>query len=249
MTLDRDLFRQLANLLGILAAFAINVLTNIRPPTGRNIGEISNTVFQNVLITPANYAFAIWGLIYLGLLSLGVYQALPENKTRFRFLGYGLAIASLWQIIWVYLFQYGFYPLSLLAMLGILLALIWLYLRLPALSGRQRWFLSYPVSLYLGWISVATIVNGAIALYWLQWDGFGIDGSIWTAIILGIGVILGIYMANRRKDRVFAGVFLWAFVAIAVKHFAIPLIAGTAIGAAILVVIACLVPPLPMPRN
>lgn len=233
MNLDRDLLRQLANLLGIVAAFFTNVLTNIRPPTGRNIGEISNTVFQNVLIIPANYAFAIWGLIYLGLFALGIYQALPNNKTRFRRMGYWLAIASICQIIWVYLFQYGFYLLSILAMLGILVSLIFLYLRLDiareSVNSKQRWLINSPVSLYLGWISVATIVNVASGLYSLKWDGFGIGASVWTVIMLVIAAILAIYIVFERKDSVYAGVFVWAFVAIAVKHSTIPMIAGGAI--------------------
>jgi hypothetical protein len=233
MNLDRDLLRQLANLLGILAAFFINVLTNIRPPTGRNIGEISNTVFQNVLIIPANYAFAIWGLIYLGLFAFGFYQARRENKIRTRYLGYWLAIASVCQIIWVFLFQYGFYTLSIVAMLGILVALILLYLRLEPARGRERWWINYPVSLYMGWISVATIVNVASALYSLEWNGFGIDPAIWTVIMLVIAAILGIYAAVKQKDIVYAGVFVWAFVAIAVKHSDTIIISATAILAAI----------------
>ncbi|MDP8966369.1 MAG: tryptophan-rich sensory protein, partial [Cyanobacteriota bacterium] len=54
---DRDILRQVLNLTAILAAFGVNVLANIAPFNGLTIGEISNTVFRNVLITPANYAF------------------------------------------------------------------------------------------------------------------------------------------------------------------------------------------------
>ncbi len=57
--------RQWANLMAIIAAFGINVLANLAPFNGLTIGEISNTVFRDVKIIPANYAFAIWGLIYL----------------------------------------------------------------------------------------------------------------------------------------------------------------------------------------
>ncbi|MGL4622150.1 MAG: tryptophan-rich sensory protein, partial [Chroococcidiopsis sp.] len=64
----------LATLFAILATLGVNVLSNFFPVRGLNIGEIANTILQGVQITPANYAFAIWGLIYLGLIAYGIYQ-------------------------------------------------------------------------------------------------------------------------------------------------------------------------------
>jgi hypothetical protein len=240
MNFDRDRLRQELNLFAILAAFITNIFANVRPLNGENIGAISNTVFSDVLIIPANYAFAIWGLIYLGLISLGIYQALAFNKTelRLRQLGYELAIASGFQIIWVILFQYRFFSLSLLAMLGILIPLIRLYLRLEInrfiVNRKQSLLVNTPISIYFAWITVATIVNAASVLDWLNWNGWGIAPSIWTIIIMIIGAIIAIFVGLRRKDRAFVGVFIWAFLAIAVKHISLPLIAITAIILAII---------------
>jgi hypothetical protein len=240
MNFDRDRLRQELNLFAILAAFITNIFANVRPLNGENIGAISNTVFSDVLIIPANYAFAIWGLIYLGLISLGIYQALAFNKTepRLRQLGYELAIASSFQIIWVILFQYRFFTLSLLAMLGILIPLIRLYLRLEInrfiVNRKQGLLINTPISIYFAWITVATIVNAASVLDWLNWNGWGIAPSIWTMIIMIIGAVIAIFVGLRRKDRAFVGVFIWAFLAIAVKHISLPLIAITAILLAII---------------
>ncbi|MGD1918944.1 MAG: hypothetical protein ACFCAD_08635 [Pleurocapsa sp.] len=74
--------RQIITLVSIFAAFGMNIIANINPPNGLSIGAISNRFFSNVLITPANYAFAIWGIIYLGLISFGIYQVLPSQKTN-----------------------------------------------------------------------------------------------------------------------------------------------------------------------
>ena len=73
---NSDMIRQWSNLIAILATFLMNIYVNISPPGGQTIGEISNTIFKDVLITPASYAFAIWGLIYLGLISFGIYQTI-----------------------------------------------------------------------------------------------------------------------------------------------------------------------------
>lgn len=80
--------------------------------------EISNTLFKNVLIIPANYAFAIWGLIYLGLFAFGIYQALPNQRDEpdLRKTGYLLMIACVAQSIWVYLFLSRLFALSVIAM-------------------------------------------------------------------------------------------------------------------------------------
>jgi hypothetical protein len=244
--LDQDILRQFLNLSAILAAFGINVLANIAPINGLSIGAISNTFFREVLIVPANYAFAIWGLIYLGLITFGVYQVLPAQRQNpsLRRMGYLFVVASLAQIAWVFLFQYRLFTLSLAAMLGILLALIGIYLRLgigyERVSKAQKWFVHIPLSIYLAWISVATITNVAIALYNLGWSGWGLSPQVWTAIALITGAAIAATVSIQRADIAFTLVIVWAFVAIAVRQANIPLIAVTAAGLAIALIVLLL---------
>lgn len=240
---DRDSFRPFLNLIAILAAFGINVLANVAPINGLTIGAISNTFFKDVLIIPANYAFAIWGLIYLGLISFGVYQVLPEQRhnLHLRRMGYLLALACLAQIFWVFLFQYRRFTLSLVAMVGILLSLIGSYLRLgigkQTVSRTQKWLIHIPLSIYLAWISVATIVNVALTLYSLGWSGWGISPQVWTAIALITGAAIAALVSLQRSDLAFTLVIVWAFVAIAVRQAAQPLISLTAVGLSIALVL------------
>lgn len=233
-SLDQDSLRQFSNLIAVLAAFGINVLANVAPPNGLTIGEISNTFFREVLITPANYAFAIWGVIYLGLISFGVYQVLPAQRQNphLRRIGYLVVLASLAQIAWVFLFVYQLFTLSLVAMLAILLPLIGVYLRLRSgnqrVSRQEKWFIHIPLSIYLAWISVATIVNVALTLYNLRWNGWGISPQVWTVIALIAGAAIASTVAIRWADVAFVLVIVWAFVAIAVRQGDMPLIAVTA---------------------
>ena len=242
MKLNRDIVRQFLTLTAILAAFGMNVLANVAPIKGLSIGEISNTLFQQILITPANYAFAIWGLIYLGLISLAVYQVQPNQRQdpTLRRIGYLLAASSVAQIVWVVLFQTRLFVLSLGAMLLILLPLISAYIRLDtgkgSVSRPQRWFVYNPVSVYFAWISVATIVNGAIALDSVGWSGWGISPQGWTVILLLIGTVIAAKVTIQRADRVYSGVFVWALIAIAVRHLNTAIIAGPASGLAIALV-------------
>jgi hypothetical protein len=184
MKINQERLRQWVNLLAILAAFATNIWANIAPLNGLTLGEISSTFFSDVLIIPADYAFAIWGIIYLGLISLGIYQVLPSqiNNPRLKQMGYYLTISSFCQIIWVFVFQSQWFALSVLAMLGILTPLIFLYLRLginlTKLPSLQKWLINIPISLYFAWISVATIVNIASALEIANWSGWGISSPM-----------------------------------------------------------------------
>ncbi|MBG1242170.1 tryptophan-rich sensory protein [Nostoc sp. NZL] len=220
----RDFWRQLVTLAAIFGAFIINVVSNVFPLNGLSIGEISNTLFKNVLIIPANYAFAIWGLIYLGLFAFGVYQALPEQRHEpdFRKTGYLLVIACVAQSIWVYLFLSRLFALSVIAMLFILLPLIAVYVQLEIGNKRvprlKKWCVHFPISIYLGWISVATIVNVACALSFQGWNGWGISAVIWTLIMLLIATAVAAVIVIQRGDIAYTGVILWALVAIALKH-------------------------------
>jgi hypothetical protein len=234
LKVDRDFLGQVCTLAAILAAFGVNVQSNVAPIGGASIGEISNTQFQEVLITPANYAFAIWGLIYLGLFGFGFYQMQTAQRTHrtLRRSSAGLTIASLAQIVWVWLFQMRLFVPSLGAMLVILLALIHSYLQLKTADESPRslpkLWVDLPISIYLGWISVATIVNVAIVLTSIGWQGWGILPSVWTAILTIIATFLGAIVCGKRQDFAFTAVTIWALVAIAIRQHNLPLVAGTA---------------------
>jgi len=242
---NSDIIRQYAHLIAILAAFFLNIYVNIAPPSGQTIGAISNTIFKNVLITPASYAFAIWGLIYLGLISFGIYQLLPAQRENqiLRKCQYFLVGASLAQIVWIFLFQYQLFTLSVLAMLGILGCLICLYLNLginyERVSKKDKWLVYYPISIYFAWISVATIVNVACALDNLGWNSSEQTGIVWTIIMLIIGTIIAAIINIQKQDIAYTLVFIWALTAIAVRHLDILVLAISAgilaLGLAVLV--------------
>ena len=228
----------IATLLAILGTLVVNTLSNIRPPGGQNVGEIANTLLAGVLITPANYAFAIWGVIYLGLIAYGIYQ-LGQRQRRDSTIRQvnGLLIgACIAQMIWIYLFTLQYFWLSILAMLGILLSLIAIYLRLhigrPGASRSRRWFAHYPFSVYLGWISVATVVNIASALHVAGWQGAGLSLG-WTIALILITATIAAIVIGTRRDVAFTLVYLWAYGAIAVRHADQPAIWLTASGAAL----------------
>jgi len=230
--MSKNLLRQVINLLAVLATIIVNGLANALPLNGLNTGDISDRF--TVYFVPAGYVFSIWGLIYLGLMAYGVFQLLPSQRENPRLLriGYLPALSGLFNIVWLFLWHYEQFPLSLLAMAGLLLTLIAIYLRLDegrySVRGAERWCLYIPFSVYLGWVTVATVANVTSVLDYVGWSGWGLSEAAWAAIMLLVAAGIGVLMGLRRRDAAFLLVLVWAFVGIALKHAATPSVAITA---------------------
>lgn len=242
---SRDIIRQLFVLLSVVATIVINVLANALPLNGQNTGEISDR--YPTYFVPAGYVFAVWFVIYVGLIAYGVYQALPAQRQNpdLRAIGLPFIIGSLANIAWIFLWHYEYLPLTLLAMVILLLSLIFIYWRLGVglkpVSSSEKWFVHVPFSLYLAWISVATIANASNLLYDLNWNGFGISGPTWAAIMLVVATALTLAIIWQRADVAFTAVIVWAFAGIIVKQSGttvVTLTAGIMIAIVVLALLA-----------
>jgi benzodiazapine receptor len=230
--MKKDTLRQAVNVLAVVATIAINGLANALPLNGKTTGEISDR-FQ-VYFVPAGYVFSIWGLIYLALLAFAIYQALPaqQENPRLRRVGYLFAASCLANVAWLFLWHYEVFPLTLVAMVALLLSLIAIYLWLEIgrahVSAAEKWLAHVPFSIYLGWITVATIANATSLLDYLNWGGWGISPEVWTVIMLVAGTAIAAAVGLTRGDVAYMLVIVWAFVGIAVKHAGTPVVATAA---------------------
>src|SRR5512141_797285 len=224
----KDIVRQLAVILTVLATLIVNVLANALPLNGQNTGQISDRF--HVYFVPAGYVFAIWGLIYIGWIAFTVYQFQPAQKEnpRLRSLGYLFALSGIFNAAWLVCWHYNLFGLSVLVMLTLLGLLIAGYLRLDvnrsSVGRAEYWSLDVLFSVYLGWITVATVANITDWLYFVNWNGFGISAQIWAVIMLVIASLLGVAMALARRDAGYLLVLVWAFAGIAVKQTSAPMV-------------------------
>jgi benzodiazapine receptor len=240
--MNKDTLRQILVIFAVIAVITVNILAVILPLNGLDTGEISDRFV--VYLVPAGYVFSIWSLIYLGLIAYGIFQALPPQKenSRLRAIGYVFILSCLANITWLFLWHYEVFNLTLIAMLVLLLTLIAIYLRLDIgrvqVSQAEKWCVHIPFSIYLGWISVATIANATQWLDYLGWGGWGIAPEVWAVVILLAGVLISALMSLRRADIAYSLVLIWAFVGIAVKQASVPLVAYSAwIAAGLILVI------------
>lgn len=230
--MNKDLTRQILIVVAVVATIVVNGLANALPINGLQTGEISDSF--PVYFTPAGYVFAIWGLIYLGLLAYAVYQALPGQRQspRLRSIRTLFLVGSLANIAWILLWHYQFFPLTLVAMLVLLGTLIGIYLRLRI--GRtspplvERLAVDLPFSIYLGWITVATIANVTALLSYWNWTGFGVSEEAWLVITLAVALVVATLVALTRRDVAYLLVLAWAFAGIGVKHSTVAPVATAA---------------------
>jgi hypothetical protein len=223
--MNKDITRQIVTAVAIVATIIVNIAANALPLNNIPTNEISDSF--PLLITPAGYVFAIWGVIYLGLIAYGIYQLLPAQREnpRLRKVGYVLAWSCLANILWLFVWHYGFetswFWLTEVFMLALLLLLIVTYLRLETgvtkVSTAEQWALRVPISIYLGWISIATIANTTITLYYFGWTGEQIAPWL-TVLLLLVGAALGVLMAFRHGDVAYVLVLVWAFIGIGVPN-------------------------------
>jgi len=219
--------QRIVNPLALIGAVVMNALASILPLNGRTTGEISDSF--NLVFVPAGYVFSIWGLIYLAAIGFAVFQALPSQQSnpRVEATGWWFAVSCVANGLWIVFWHYGLYPLTLIAMLTLLASLIAIYLRVnPSSAGSAdastRWLVQAPFSLYLGWVSVATIANVASLLVWLGWDGGGLSPVTWAVIMIAVAAVLSLVMSFRQRDAIFTGVLVWALIGIWVKQAALP---------------------------
>jgi len=252
--MNKNVFRQILVILVVAATLVVNTLANALPLNGLNTGQISDSF--KVFFVPAGYVFSIWGLIYLALIAYAIFQALPSQRENFRLqkIGGWFLLGSLANIAWIFLWHYQQFPFTLLAMFTLLVSLIAIYLTLGIgtnlkVSAAETWMVRVPFSLYLGWITVATIANVTDVLYFLNWNGWGIAPQVWSVIMLAVAVVVAALMAFLKRDAVYLAVLVWALTGIAVKFQGTRLVYLSALIAAGLVAALMIYSLLTQPRT
>jgi hypothetical protein len=225
----KDILRQIVNILATILVIVLNGLASTATLNGQTTGEISDRF--DVYFVPAGYVFSIWGLIYLGLIAFSIYQALPSQREnpRLQRIGYLYALTCVANIAWLYLWHYELFELTIVAMVVLLLVLIGIYLILgigrTRVSAAETWLVRVPFSIYLGWITVATVANVTSLLDYLNWSGWGLSPETWAVIMLVAAAVIAAAVSLTRGDVAYVLVIVWAFIGIAVKQSDTPLVA------------------------
>ncbi|MGM0432815.1 MAG: hypothetical protein ACQEQU_08885 [Spirochaetota bacterium] len=215
------------NVIGLITALTLNALANALPLNGRNTGDISDSIPN--LFVPAGLTFSIWGLIYALLVIMIIYQIRTlvrgdNPNPAIERLGIWFFISCLANAAWIIAWHWSFLIVSLIIMLVLLGSLITMHTRIRKeffdheITPAFKVAVSLPISIYLGWITVATIANITAVLVVFDWNRFGLSEPFWTVVVIGAAVIVNLLAVIMKGDIWFALVGIWALLGIYLKR-------------------------------
>ncbi len=216
------------NLIGFLGTVIVNGLASALPLNNKTTGELSDQ-YPNLFV-PAGLTFSIWGVIYILLAIFVIYGlivAIKKDNQKSSFIetiGLLFFISCLANIGWIFAWHYEILPLSLVLMLLLLGSLLTIYLRLRIgksdSTRTEKYLVHLPFSVYLGWITIATIANVTALLVDINWDTFGLGEPFWAVAVITVGIAIALSILFTRKDIYYCLVVDWALLGILLKRLA-----------------------------
>ena len=179
---------------------------------------------------PSGLTFSVWGVIYILLGIFVVYNLVsafrkqPGQEGFVEKIGILFLLSSLFNIGWIFFWHYGFVWVSLVMMVGLFITLLAIYLRLGIgkyqAKPAEKTMVHIPFSVYLGWITIATIANVTALLVDVGWNGFGLSEQFWAVLVIAVGIIISLAILFSRNDIYYSLVVDWAILGILLKRLA-----------------------------
>ncbi|MBC7425958.1 MAG: hypothetical protein H7321_05430 [Bacteroidia bacterium] len=171
------------------------------------------------LFTPAPYAFAIWGIIYLSFIIYCITQLLPRSQKHeeYELLSGPLLLANIGGSLWIFVYTNYWIGMSVVVIFAMLILGMILFIRSYKAAYTLGYKVTIPFALFFGWISVAVIASVSSWLVSIGWNGAGISETVWTVIMITVATIAALITGISYKDPIFPAVVAWATIAIKMK--------------------------------
>lgn len=217
MNKDNTRLYTIFNILGVVLAITFNFLAVSLPINNKTTGELSDA-YPNYFV-PAGFTFSIWGIIYMLMIGFALYQLWQYQKKASETLEIINAISHWFfascvaNATWIIFWHYEKVTLSLATMFFLLYCLIRFYETVSnfrPMNFANNIGIHLFISVYLGWISVATVANVTTMIISMGWQANASAQGIWTIVMIIIATILGIIMIFRKQDIPYALVIVWA---------------------------------------
>lgn len=213
------------NIGSFILMLGLNIASSSGWLNGVTVADISAQ--YQTLLTPADYAFSIWGLIYLLLIGFLWYQwkthALGQDEHSLAPAGIWFSLSNLFNGLWIVAWVNSAIGLSLLLMIGLSACLIQLVLRLRLelwdAPVRIIYFVWWPICIYTGWITVALFLNLAAWLQAIFETPPIFSGNFWAIVALASLTTIYVFWTRLRNMREASFVAIWGFIAVAVNQW------------------------------
>jgi benzodiazapine receptor len=222
-----DLVRAIAVAVLAVVQVAAGPLTMLALGPSSNNAAISDA--NTSPVTPAGYAFSIWGLIYLACLAFAVYQLLPGQRGQevHRRSGWWLAAAFFCSAVWLPIFGTRTLWLAQVVIVALVFCLVMAVVNLsrcgPAAAWRERLLLRLPATLYLGWATLASSAGFGTTFRSLGMpERAGWVTGVSVALIAAAAAV-SLFVVTRETATVgFVFTACWALIGIVVATFESP---------------------------
>lgn len=205
------------------AAFLLNLFANYI--TDKSFFGLSNrevSAKYPTIITPAGYAFAIWGVIFsseFAMLTFIFFSSMFGTHSRFNDVTWPFTCMLIFQSIWCVTFSKEMLVVSIFQLAGINLSLWYSYNAVIAskdIVGDFAFSLMYfPISMHYNWTFAATILN--INLAFVSMD-FPPSYDVFLSLLsLWLVTLVSVYRGIRYGDIMCLLVGAWTLNAIASK--------------------------------
>ena len=190
----------------------LNYLGGAGKINGLSTGEVS--ALYPTLFTPAGLTFSIWGVIYLFNLAFLIHQVYKAFYLEENFdprLNQGFFFICITNSVWIVAWHRLAIGYALFLIILLLVFLIATYWQSTRPRYKSEYFTEYVnFSIYLGWLSVATIANSAIYLTTVGVSAYGQSAGILTLVMIAIAIALAIFFILGQSNYWYALVILWA---------------------------------------
>jgi tryptophan-rich sensory protein len=217
--MKNSIFLPLIAAILFVAMITVNVLANALPINGLDTGEVSDRYPS--LFTPSGITFSIWSVIYFFLGGCVVVMWTDRTNAFIRKLLPLFCASCILNISWILAWHYLLPGLSVVIMLALLFVLIIIFItltRTEALDKPKKIWVRFPFTIYLAWISVATIANISAYLVSLGWDGSPLSEQTWAVIMMFIAAALAFYVTITYEAYWYSAVVIWALIGIFLKR-------------------------------
>jgi len=209
----------------VVAATLLMIVLNGLAATGVlggvNTAEVSAR--NPTVITPPSYAFAVWSVIYLGMLAFTLVQALPSRSAALAAIRLPYVVSCAANALWLWLWALEQLLWCQVAITVLLVALLVVNVRVrEATNLADAALVRLPFGLYAGWVTAATLLNLAILAASLG-ASFLRDpmepSAQWIACMLMLGLgAAGVFGSHRLRNPAYALGIAWATFTISRGH-------------------------------
>lgn len=175
---------------------------------------------QSTPVVPIDWAFAVWGLIFLGCFAFATWQLLPAqlDDPLLRSVGWLAAAIFALNIAWEYYvpkreIDWG----SVAIIVAALALLLTIMFRIEAAEPHDTatfWLVAAPFQLFAGWISAATFVNLSSTLKLSRVP----IGTARSVVLIVAAAILGTFITATTDALIYGLVIGWALFGVVVAN-------------------------------